>query len=85
MTSSSASNLKAVKSLSSSSASMTRSGGKLLKNAANNGLNQAMVLSDLGFAGIIEAGSFQNLTKQRKTKNSILCCEVIDAIVKRVS
>ena len=45
------------------------------------GASQTQILSELGFAGLLEAGSFQNVTKLRKQENAALVCRVIDDIV----
>ncbi|KAJ3082728.1 Neurofibromin 1, partial [Quaeritorhiza haematococci] len=46
-----------------------------------SGVTQASILNDLGFPGLPEAGSFQNVTRQRKVKNANLACAVVDAII----
>lgn len=42
-----------------------------------SGVSQASILNELGFAGLLEAASFLNVTKQRKLKNSKLVCEFL--------
>jgi hypothetical protein len=48
----------------------------------SSGVTQASILSELGFAGLLEAGDFNNVTRQRKVRNASLVCAVVDATIR---
>ncbi len=59
----------------------SRKGGFASSLHVPAGVSQASILNELGFAGLLEAASFQNVTKQRKIRNATLACHVVESIL----